>query len=227
MGTGLSKETVDSTYLEGLAGIWNFIDTVNIPLTITVWKTDDEHVKTTYVSEFVLENNKLVRVWKEEKKIIDAGKKDTVLIKADEVETILKQANGIAVLFQIDVSNKRFVNDFKNNKGMETLNILEQMKTGPDFQNNKKGISLYGYVDCDTEEGCRTIELTVESFSELEEKQTGGGSKSTKVHILGRLRVVTQVGTRKLITYKGQQICMTEARALEKKLRKKSRAAKN
>lgn len=46
-----------------------------------------------------------------------------------------------------------------------------------------------------------------------------GGGKP-KVHILGRLRNITVKGRSKLVVYKGEQITLTEARKLEKTLRK-------
>lgn len=49
--------------------------------------------------------------------------------------------------------------------------------------------------------------------------QTQGGSG--KVYVLGRLRNITKVGRKSMITYLGSKISLTEARALEKQLKHK------
>jgi hypothetical protein len=46
--------------------------------------------------------------------------------------------------------------------------------------------------------------------------QGGNVSKPDKIHILGRDRLIRKVGRKKMITYKGEQISLTAARALEK-----------
>ena len=46
---------------------------------------------------------------------------------------------------------------------------------------------------------------------------------SRQRHVLGRDRNVTKVGRKSMITYKGKQICLTEARKLEKKLKKQAK----
>jgi hypothetical protein len=53
--------------------------------------------------------------------------------------------------------------------------------------------------------------------------KSGGGKKhpSQKVHVLGRDRKVTKDGRKSMITYKGKQICLTDARKLEKSLKSK------
>lgn len=51
----------------------------------------------------------------------------------------------------------------------------------------------------------------------------GGTSKTTKkVNVLGRERTVTKEGRKSMITYKGQKLSLSEARALEKDNKKKS-----
>lgn len=49
---------------------------------------------------------------------------------------------------------------------------------------------------------------------------SGGGNL---VVVLGRQRKVTKVGRKSMITYKGKQISLTEARALEKKQQKEKK----
>jgi len=46
-----------------------------------------------------------------------------------------------------------------------------------------------------------------------------GGSLKKKVWVLGRERLVTKVGRKQLVVYKGQKIGLTEARELERKLK--------
>lgn len=55
------------------------------------------------------------------------------------------------------------------------------------------------------------------------EKQVRLGGSGGHVIILGRLRKVTKVDRKSMVTYKGKQISLTEARALEKKLAKEKK----
>jgi hypothetical protein len=55
-------------------------------------------------------------------------------------------------------------------------------------------------------------------------KKTKGSKKSsTKTLVLGRERVVTKVGRKSMVTYKGKQMGLTEARQLERELKKKKK----
>jgi hypothetical protein len=48
-----------------------------------------------------------------------------------------------------------------------------------------------------------------------------GGSSQTFITILGRRRKITKVGHKNMITFKGHQISVAEARAIEKQQNKK------
>lgn len=50
-----------------------------------------------------------------------------------------------------------------------------------------------------------------------------GAGSLKKIDILGRKRKVTKVGRNSMIVYKGKQICLTEARRIEKLLRKQTK----
>lgn len=54
-------------------------------------------------------------------------------------------------------------------------------------------------------------------------KRKGAKKASTKVLVLGRERVVTKVGRKSMVTYKGVQMGLTEARQLERELKKKKK----
>ena len=50
-------------------------------------------------------------------------------------------------------------------------------------------------------------------------KNSRGGQPNLKVTVLGRDRVITKVGRKSMITYKGKQVSLTEAREIERKIK--------
>lgn len=54
-----------------------------------------------------------------------------------------------------------------------------------------------------------------------------GGSLTKKVFVLGRERKVTKIGRKSIITYKGQQISLRDARVLDKKQTPKQKKHQN
>lgn len=87
--------------------------------------------------------------------------------------------------------------------------------------------SLFKSLQSITPNGYYYIDKYIQQLKQVLSKmeQTGG----SKVYVLGRDRKVVKVGRKSMITYKGKQISLTEARALEKKLtaeKKKMVAAK-
>lgn len=77
------------------------------------------------------------------------------------------------------------------------------------------GINLSGTTINSLERNNQQFTITVVASQQF----TGGASSS--IHVLGRSRQVKRVGRKSMVTYKGKLISLTEARAIEKKLKSK------
>ena len=116
------------------------------------------------------------------------------------------QFNGIKVdmdLKVVDGNETAYVGDLKVNNQLYRFRIDK----------------TYGFVQVFliTHESAQFIGRY--AFSPYPPPVKQSGSKSTKIHVLGRDRVVTKVGRKSMITYKGKQICLTEAREIERKIK--------
>lgn len=117
----------------------------------------------------------------------------------------------------IDFGNSCTESDFK--KDMTDLRNMIQRVTRVTSQNNIDD-SLLVFVET------LPSKTAIEALEELNKLAIRTGGSKAKKLVLGRNRRITKVGRLSMIMYKGTQITLTEARAIERKLASKKNSQK-
>lgn len=183
------------------------------------------------------ETDTLKRKWLQVDIIRQQAKADTRQTKNDEGFCTISVCNNVHqsrtdIMKNIPLQNVNGINEYANviyfvsntdihaiDKTTENIKIdlylqrlNEETHTNekkPDYKMNTDSITL-------TPDQAAFLKPFLEKYN----SQQGSGDY---VIVLGRKRKITRMGRKKMISYKGQKISLTEARLLEKKLRKSAR----
>jgi hypothetical protein len=158
----------------------------------------------------------------------DASSFAKYLSRAVNVHDILKPSESFLTSHGLDDVFWNKVKDFllvkSTSEIKDTLNIANEIKNTlqPNLWTVLKNILENVVKHRDAQKDYENIYHEVNlDFLQMPSTQGGNNKNPKLVHILGRMRKVTKIGRKSVITYKKQQIGLSDARALEKQLKKK------